>query len=216
MDLRRSWVMVKKILTKPTFEYESHLWKQGIRFVAGVDEVGRGCFAGPVVSAAVILPQKFPKIDKINDSKKLLPKVREELAVVIKENALAYSIAEISVSVINEIGIGKAAQRSFFQAVSRLKLPPEHILMDAFVIDGIAREVQTPIIRGDQLCISIAAASIIAKVYRDELMQQLPPEYAVYDFFTNKGYGTKKHREAIGKYGLCDLHRTSFDLEKFL
>lgn len=207
--------MKKQPTSKPTFEFETRLWDTGLQHIAGVDEVGRGCFAGPVVAAAVILPSSFNATDKINDSKKLSPKVRLELAAIIKEHALAYSIAEISVPVINELGIGKATQQAFKSSVSNLTIAPEHILMDAFFIDDYARQVQTPIIRGDQLSISIAAASIIAKVYRDSLMEKLHEQYAMYDFFTNKGYGTKKHRDAIGVHGLCDQHRTSFNLFKF-
>jgi len=208
---------MKKILKlKPTFEFENNLWLQGIQYIAGVDEVGRGCFAGPVVAAAVILPQGFTATDKIDDSKKLPAKVRKELAEIIKEHAVAFSIAEISVSIINKIGIGKAAQQAFVKAVKGLHTKPEHILIDAFRISELQKMKQTAIIHGDCLSISIAAASIIAKVYRDDLMEKLHPKYTVYDFFSNKGYGTRQHREAIGKYGLCDLHRKSFDLAKFL
>ena len=205
-----------KTKKKPTFEYEQQLWQKGLQFIAGVDEVGRGCFAGPVVAAAVILPSDFHATDKINDSKKLSPKVRVELSEIIKKHALAFAIAEVSVDVINDVGIGKAAQQAFVNSIADLKIKPEHILIDAFVIQALQKDKQTAIIHGDGISISIAAASIIAKVYRDELMQKLPEDYSVYDFFTNKGYGTKKHRDAIGKYGLCDLHRTSFNLEKFL
>lgn len=207
--------MKKQPISKPTFEFETKLWNSGLQHIVGVDEVGRGCFAGPVVAAAVMLPSTFDATDKINDSKKLSPKVRKELAEIIKKYAIAYSIAEVSVPVINELGIGKATQQAFKMAVSNLKTAPDHILMDAFLIADIAPTVQTPIIHGDQLSISIAAASIIAKVYRDALMEKLHEQYKAYDFFTNKGYGTKKHREAIGIHGLCDLHRTSFDLFKF-
>lgn len=202
--------------TKPTFEYESKLWNAGMQHIAGVDEVGRGCFAGPVVAAAVIMPSNFTATDKINDSKKLSAKVRKELSEIIKAHAIAYTIAEISVPVINEIGVGKAAQMAFAKAIKDLQTEPQHILVDAFYIDAYTKEMQTPIIRGDGISISIAAASIIAKVYRDELMEGLHTQYEAYDFFTNKGYGTKKHREAIGLYGLSDLHRTSFNLSKFL
>lgn len=211
--------MKKLPIPKPTFKYELDLWNSGLQYIAGVDEVGRGCFAGPVVAAAVILPKGFSATDKINDSKKLSPKVRKELAIIIKEHAVAYAIAEVSVFVINNIGIGQAAQQAFVNAVSNLKIKPEHILIDAFLIKALQKENQTAIIHGDGLSISIAAASIIAKVYRDELMEKVHAShetYKVYDFFVNKGYGTKKHRDAIGKYGLCDLHRTSFSLEKFL
>lgn len=207
---------MKRQAQKPTFDYESKLWNQGLRYITGVDEVGRGCFAGPVVAAAVILPSNFNATDKINDSKKLSPKIRRELSKIIKEHAVAFSIAEVSVQIINNVGIGKAAQIAFFNAVKSLGKTPEHILIDAFAIEALPKHNQTAIIHGDSLSISIAAASIIAKVYRDELMEQLHKQYEMYDFFTNKGYGTKKHRDAIRQYGLCDMHRTSFNLTKFL
>jgi ribonuclease HII len=200
----------------PTFNEESFFWKQGLKHIAGVDEVGRGCFAGPVVTAAVILPPTFASSKPINDSKKLSSKVRTELAEIIKQQAIAYAIAEVSVEVINQIGIGKATQIAFVQAVKQLSQIPDHILIDAFYILDLPRANQKPIIRGDGISISIAAASIIAKVYRDKLMEKLHIQYEQYDFATNKGYGTKKHRDAIGKYGLCDLHRTSFNLQKFV
>jgi len=208
--------MKKLLQAKPNFEYEIKLWNQGLQYIAGVDEVGRGCFAGPVVAAAVIFPSDFSATDKINDSKKLSAKVRTELAEIIKKHALAFAIAEVSVPVINAVGIGKAAQQAFAEAIKSLTIQPEHILIDAYVIEALQKQNQTAIIHGDGISTSIAAASIIAKVYRDELMQRLHPNYEAYDFFTNKGYGTKKHRDAIGKHGLCDLHRTSFNLEKFL
>ncbi len=202
-------------MNKPTFKEEQFLWQQGLQHIAGVDEVGRGCFAGPVVAAAVILPQSFTSTE-VNDSKKLSAQKREELSEIIKQNALAYSIAEISVAVINEVGIGKATQQAFVNAIGNLKIKPDHILIDAFYIENLSRHNQKPIVHGDGLSISIAAASIIAKVYRDELMQKLHEQYTHYDFFTNKGYGTKKHREAIRQFGLSDLHRTSFNLTKFI
>lgn len=200
----------------PTFEHESKYWNRGLHYVAGVDEVGRGCFAGPVVAAAVILPSTFNASNEIDDSKRLTPQKRNKLAEIIKKHALAYSIAEISVQIINEVGIGKAAQQAFTKAVMGLKNAPQHILVDAFRISSFAPHIQTPIIHGDRISISIAAASIIAKVYRDEYMQKLHNKYKTYDFFTNKGYGTKKHREAITKFGLCEQHRTSFNLSRFL
>lgn len=201
---------------KPSFDHEQLLWNQGLKHIAGVDEVGRGCFAGPVVAAAVILPRDFNATDEINDSKKLTAKKRKELSEIIKTYALAYSIAEVSVDVINQIGVGKAAQQAFVNAINNLSTPPEHILIDAFYIENLNKSIQKPIIHGDGISISIAAASIIAKVYRDELMEKLHEQYAHYDFLTNKGYGTKKHQEAIKQFGLSDLHRKSFNLEKFL
>lgn len=203
-------------MRKPTFAEENILWQKGLKYIAGVDEVGRGCFAGPVVAAAVILPIDFNATDEINDSKLLCAKKREELAIIIKKYSVSYSIAEVPTEIINEVGIGKATQRAFYQAVNTLTVKPEYIFIDAFYIDNLNRKNQKPIVHGDGLSISIAAASIIAKVYRDEIMQKLHEKYPRYDFYRNKGYGTKKHREAIGKFGLCDIHRKSFDLTSYL
>lgn len=203
-------------MNKPTFDEENILWQQDIRNIAGVDEVGRGCFAGPVVAAAVILPINFNATDEINDSKLLSPKKRGELSPIIKKYSVSYSIAEISTEIINEVGIAKATQKAFYVAVSKLSVKPEYIFIDAFYIDNLDRRNQKPIVHGDRKSISIAAASIIAKVYRDGLMQKLHEKYPQYDFYQNKGYGTKKHREAIKKFGLCDLHRKSFDLAGYL
>lgn len=203
-------------MIKPTFDEEKLLWRKGIRFIAGVDEVGRGCFAGPVVAAAVILPSNFDATDEINDSKLLTHEKRCKLAEIIKKYAINFSIAEISVEIINQIGIGKASQQAFYRAIQLLTVKPDFILIDAFYIHNLNKKNQKPIVHGDRLSISIAAASIIAKVYRDELMANIHAEYPSYDFHQNKGYGTKKHREAIKKYGLSKLHRSSFNLNKFL
>jgi ribonuclease HII len=203
-------------MTKPTFDEEQFLWQQGYHYIAGVDEVGRGCFAGPVVAAAVILPQVFEGMELVNDSKLLSPKIREKLSQLIMKQALAYAISEIAVEIINKIGIGKATQQAFRQAINDLSVKPHFILIDAFYIETLSRKNQKPIVHGDGKSISIAAASIIAKVYRDTLMKKLHSQYENYDFATNKGYGTKKHQEAIKKYGLCDLHRKSFDLSRFV
>ncbi len=203
-------------MTKPTLDEENLLWQNGYKYIAGVDEVGRGCFAGPVVAAAVILPQEFNATDEINDSKLLAPDKRVKLAKIIKKYAVSFSIAQISVEVINQIGIGKATQKAFEQAVKMLTKSPEYILIDAFYIDNLDRKNQKPIVHGDGKSISIAAASIIAKVYRDALMVKLHENYPQYNFSQNKGYGTKKHQEAIRKYGLSTLHRMSFNLTKFL
>lgn len=199
----------------PTFTEEQLLWQQGHNYIAGVDEVGRGCFAGPVVTAAVILPPHFSSIKPVNDSKVLSAKIRKELAEVIKRQALAFAIAEVSVLVINKIGIGKATQQAFRSAIKKLTKKPDYILIDAFYIKHLSRKKQKPIIHGDSISISIAAASILAKVYRDTKMALLHNKFPEYDFATNKGYGTKKHQAAIKQYGLSTLHRTSFNLEKF-
>src|SRR6185503_18295740 len=126
----------------PTFVEEQHFWNKGHQFVAGVDEVGRGCFAGPVVTAAVILPPTFTSPKPINDSKVLSPKIRTELAEVIKEQAISFAISEVSVEVINEIGIGKATQVSFVDAVKKLSHQPDHILIDAFYITDLPKANQ--------------------------------------------------------------------------
>lgn len=204
----------------PTFEHERYLWKDGKQFIAGIDEVGRGCFAGPVVAAAVIFPQNHifsnPLLHSINDSKKLTAKKREVLSDAIYEEATAIGIAEISVESINAVGVGKATQQAFTRSISLLSQTPDYILIDAFLVDGYPQVQQKAIIHGDTISISIAAASIVAKVYRDNLMAELHNVYPQYDFITNKGYGTLKHRTLLQKYGLCKLHRTSFALDKFL
>lgn len=199
-------------MDRPTFDEEKLLWQKGLRYIAGVDEVGRGCFAGPVVAAAVILPGDFNATNEINDSKLLSPKKRRELAAIIKKYCVCYSIAEISTEIINRDGIGKATQKAFYQAIKTISVKPEYIFIDAFYIDNLNRKKQLPIVHGDCKSISIAAASIIAKVYRDELMQRLHEKFPQYDFYQNKGYGTEKHRGAIRRFGLCDLHRKSFNL----
>lgn len=203
------------IVPYPTFDEENILWNNGITHVAGVDEVGRGAFAGPVVTAAVILPRDFPVDIGIHDSKLVKKEKREELAEIIKENAVSYAITEVCVPCINEEGIGKSTQKSFRHSIMNLSIPPDFILMDAFFITGITPDIQKPIIKGDQKSLSIAAASIIAKVYRDTLMEQLDLQFPDYQFGTHKGYGTALHRSAIKNYGLTSLHRTSFNLEKY-
>lgn len=206
----------QSIMMLPTFIEENILWNKGYKHIAGIDEVGRGCFAGPVVAAAVILSPDFSVVSEIRDSKKLSPQKREKLAFIIKKEAVAFAIAEVSVHIINVKGIAKATQIAFHQAIQQLTQSPDFILIDAFYITTYNKSIQKPIIRGDEISISIAAASIIAKVYRDDVMRKLHEQYAQYDFYTNKGYGTKKHQEAIKTHGLSEIHRTSFNLQKFL
>jgi ribonuclease HII len=206
-------------------QYEKKLWDRGISLIAGVDEVGRGCLAGPMVVGAVILDagqlrnsdvpeQIFNLYDSIKDSKKLTPKRRKELSYFILENALAYRIETISNTNLDRWGISKATQIGFFNSVNRLKLKSQHIFTDSFNIKVMGAECQTNIVHGDNLSITVAAASIIAKVFRDELMIKLHrenEEYQKYCFDRHKGYGTKYHIDAIRKYGICDLHRKSFE-----
>jgi len=200
----------------PTLNIEQKLWSSGYSYIAGLDEVGRGSFAGPVVVGAVIFPKNCQLIKGVADSKLLKPKQREKLSVVIKDCALAWAVAEVHVTVINKVGIGKATQMAFRKAIKSLDKLPDFVLIDAFYIKHLNRKRQRPVKGGDKICASISAASIIAKVHRDKLMKQLHQKYPQYGFAKHKGYGTKKHREAISAHGLSKLHRKSFHLEKFL
>lgn len=200
----------------PTLDYETELWNSGYTHIAGLDEVGRGCFAGPVVVGVIVIDPNCKLPEGIRDSKLLTPKKRKELDSKIKECVNEWAIGVVDVPVINKVGIGKATQIAFYNAIKSLKQEPHYILIDAFYIDNIDQNKQKPIVHGDALSISIAAASIIAKVYRDELMVKLSDQYPEYNFAKHKGYGTKQHQDALKKHGLSPLHRTSFNLEKFL
>jgi len=197
------------------FENESLLWKKGIRLVAGIDEVGRGAWAGPVVAAAVVFPPFFQTDFDLFDSKLLLSKQRESLADKIKKSAYV-GIGIVGVPTINRVGIGKATQKAFRAAVRSLKIDCDYYLIDAFYIRYWLRDNQLPIKKGDRTCASIAAASIVAKVYRDNLMRQLAGRYPQYGFEVHKGYGTTAHQEAIRKYKLSEIHRKSFNLSFLL
>jgi len=198
------------------FSIEQSLWSQGINLICGIDEVGRGCFAGPVVAGAVIFPQGSQLIQGIADSKLLNPKKRGELAEKIKDRALAWAVGEISVPDINRFGIGEATQMAFSKAVENLQKAADYFLIDAFYIKTLDKLKQRPIPGGDRISASIAAASIIAKVYRDGLMEKLHLDFPNYGFDRHKGYGTNFHRQMIKKFGLSNLHRKSFKLDKFL
>lgn len=197
-------------------DLERELWKKGYKYICGVDEVGRGCFAGPVVAGAVIFPVNCGLVEGVADSKLLTAKKRMNLESRIKDRAACWSIGEVGVDIINKVGIGKATQMAFERAVKNLKISPDFILIDAFLINNLDPKMQEAVKNGDTLCYSIAAASIVAKVYRDSLMSELDDKHPGYNFSKHKGYGTKAHREAIGKIGLSDAHRKSFDLGKFL
>lgn len=200
----------------PTLDIESELWQEGYSLICGIDEVGRGCFAGPVVVGAVVFPQDVVLPEDIADSKLLKPRQREKLAEEIKKIAIVWSVAEISVRHINKLGIGKATQMAFRKSIRLLSKSPDFVLIDAFYIKHLNRKRQRPIKNGDKICASISAASIIAKVYRDKLMKKLHKKYPQYGFAKHKGYGTTQHQEAIRKYGLSRIHRQSFNLQKFL
>lgn len=197
-------------------DLEKTFWLKGLSLICGADEVGRGCFAGPVVVGAVVFSPGCLIPKGIADSKLLKSNVRSKLDSKIKEQSVCWSIAEVSVSVINQFGIGKATQMAFRKAIKNLKVNPDHILVDAFYVKHINKKRQTPIKKGDRLSISIAAASIIAKVYRDDLMRKMNNKFPQYGFDKNKGYGTKFHQRAIAKYGLSRIHRKSFNLAKFM
>lgn len=188
-------------------EFETELYNNGINFIAGIDEVGRGPLVGPVVTAAVILPKDFYD-ERINDSKKLTEKKRELLYDVIMENAISVGVGISNENVIDEINILNATKRAMLEAVNNLSVKPEHLLIDAVKLNTDIP--QTSIIKGDAKSESIAAASIIAKVTRDRMMIELDKIHPEYDFKHNKGYGTKKHIEAIRKYGIIKEHRKTF------
>lgn len=183
-------------------------------FICGVDEVGRGPLAGPVVAGAVILP-KDCNILYINDSKKLSEKKREELYDVIMEQAVVTGIGMASPARIDEINILQATYEAMRQAVAQLPQEPDIFLNDAVIIPGISEEKQIKIIKGDAKSVSIAAASILAKVTRDHMMMEYDKIYPEYGFAKHKGYGTKMHNEAILTYGPCPIHRRTF-LKKLL
>lgn len=188
-------------------EFENELYENGIKYIAGIDEVGRGPLVGPVVTAAVILPRDFYD-ERINDSKKLTEKKRELLYDVIMENAVSVGIGISNEDVIDEINILEATKKAMIEAVNNLSVKPEHLLIDAVKLN--IDIPQTSIIKGDAKSESIAAASIVAKVTRDRMMVELDKEHPEYDFKHNKGYGTKKHIEAIEKYGILKEHRKTF------
>ena len=179
-----------------------------IKFIAGTDEAGRGPLAGPVVAAAVILPIDFYD-ERIDDSKKLSASLREELFGVIRKNALAYAYTIISQNKIDQINILKASLLAMKKSVEKLKVQPQIILVDGNKSFSYDAEVIT-IVKGDSKSLSIASASIIAKVVRDKIMMKLALEYPCYGWETNKGYPTKEHIEAVLKYGACKLHRKTF------
>ena len=193
--------------------YEKELYAQGISLIAGVDEVGRGPLAGPVVAAAVILPKNC-KIKGLNDSKKIPKKKHEEIFQAVKDKALAIGIGIMDNHVIDQVNIYEATKLAMKEAISKLDSQPEHLLIDAMKLD--LPITQTSIIKGDAKSLSIAAASIIAKVTRDKIMASYDKEFPGYDFSQNAGYGTTKHLEGLEKHGVTPIHRKSFEPIKTL
>lgn len=179
---------------------------------AGLDEVGRGALAGPVVAAAVILPPNYTN-KWLNDSKKLNRNIRKELAIEIRQIALTYAIAEVSHAEIDQINILNASIKAMHLAVDDLKTKPEHLLVDGNKFHPYPGLPHTCIVKGDSKFMSIAAASILAKVYRDELMADLHQQFEDYGWAKNMGYGTLQHRKAIYKFGQTPWHRLSFKVK---
>ena len=189
------------------YEYEKELYDKGVNFIAGVDEVGRGPLNGPVVSACVVLPKDFIP-EGLNDSKKLTEKQRNKFYDIIKENALGIGIGIVDADEIDEINIYEAAKKSMILAINNCNHKIDHVLIDAMKLE--LNVPSTSIIKGDAKSISIAAASVIAKVTRDNMMYELDKKYPMYGYKNHKGYPTKKHIEAINKYGLIDGYRKTY------
>ena len=206
-------------MTSPDFSFESPLWNKGLTHIAGVDEVGRGSFAGPVVVGAVIFPPHLDHtlISQINDSELLKHTKRRQLSTLIKQTATSWSVALSPVSFINRQGIVPATFTAMRRAINDLG-NCQHLLIDAFYIPHFSHfnhKNQTPIIKGDQKSFSIAAASIIAKVYRDSLLLHLSKQFPQYGWGHNKGYGTKQHQQALKQFGPTRHHRTLY-IKRFL
>lgn len=190
-------------------KYEKEAYRLGYNYVAGVDEVGRGPLVGPVVTACVILPKNF-KLDGLTDSKKLTEKKRDYFYDIIMENALSVSVGVKDNNVIDEVNIYEATKLAMYEAIEKSSIKPDYVLIDAMNLEKL-NVPYVPIIKGDLKSISISAASVIAKVTRDRMMYELDLQYPMYDFKNNKGYPTKKHVEAIEKYGIIKQHRKTFN-----
>lgn len=188
--------------------YERRAHQHGYTVIAGIDEAGRGPLAGPVVAAAVILPTDYEN-PEINDSKQLSPRKRERLYDIIKQDALSIGFGVVETSVIDDVNILRATMLAMQEAISNLSITPDYLLIDGShrIFVSIPQEA---IVKGDSLSISVASASIIAKVSRDRIMEMYHRQFPQYNFLKNKGYGTEEHREAIKKYGHCKIHRKSF------
>jgi|LSQX01.2.fsa_nt_gb ribonuclease HII len=203
-NYRRELIRIRELS-----KYENELYDNGVELIAGVDEAGRGPLAGPVYAAAVVLPKGII-IEGINDSKKLTSQKRDTIYDIIIEKALYYSIAYVDADEIDNINISKASIKSMYKAVINLNKKPEHLLIDGNDVKQNMSIPYTCIVKGDSLSISIAAASILAKVSRDRFIEEYDKEYPEYGFAKHKGYGTKEHMEAIRKHGITPIHRKTF------
>lgn len=205
-QLQKEKELVKKY--KEMCNYENRARNQGAKWIAGVDEAGRGPLAGPVVAAAVMLPEDFTLLG-LDDSKQITENTREKYFTIIKEQAISYGIAIVDNDKIDEMNIFAATKLAMRDAVLQLNPTPDHILIDAVELTQLPSSSES-IIKGDAKSISIAAASILAKVTRDHIMKEIHKEYPQYDFASNMGYGTKKHMESLDLYGITPYHRRSF------
>lgn len=191
------------------FDFEDQARSEGYRFIAGVDEVGRGCLAGPVVAAACILDPEKPIPKGLNDSKKLTGKRRDEIAAELRETTIGFAIGAVEAAEIDTINILEATKKAMLMAVAALQPAADYLLIDALRLK-LNPLPQKPIIKGDSISYSIAAASIIAKTYRDDLMIKYDAEFPQYGFAGHKGYGAASHFAAIREHGPCPIHRKSF------
>lgn len=189
--------------------YERNLFAAGVQYIAGIDEAGRGPIAGPVVAAAVILPRDF-FVPEVDDSKRLKPSLREKLSLAIKRQALDWSIGIVSVSCLDQINIYQATKLAMITAFNNLRLRAEHLIIDAVKLPELSIP-QTSLIKGDSLSLTVACASILAKVERDEIMEGYDKLFPGYGFAKHKGYATREHIEALFRLGPCPVHRTSFE-----
>jgi ribonuclease HII len=180
-------------------------------FECGTDEAGRGCLAGPVTAAAVILPENF-KLDYLNDSKQISEKIREQLKPLIEAKAITFAVTHLDASVIDNINILNASIQAMQESILKLNPTPEYIIVDGNRFKPLNQIPYTTIVKGDSKFLSIAAASVLAKTYRDEYMNNIHEEFPMYNWKKNKGYPTEEHREAIKKYGTTKYHRMSFRL----
>jgi len=189
----------------PTLNYEKELTDKGYKYIAGVDEAGRGAWAGPIVASAVIMP-KDNILTEARDSKLLPEAKREELFAKIKKTSIAWAVGIIDIDFINKYNIGKANIKVFVEAINNLSINPDYVLVDGIL--KLNNNIEYMAIKdGDALVYSIACASIIAKVTRDNILKELDLQFPCYEFARHKGYGTKVHRQALEKYGICQAHR---------
>ncbi len=192
--------------------FEERACRQGYRCIAGIDEAGRGPLAGPVVAAAVILPENY-RHQEITDSKKLTSRKREQLLEIIRADALAVGIGVMDAGIIDEINILRATLRAMTEAIADLAVAPDYLLVDGNQRIPVNIPQET-IVKGDSRSVSIAAASIVAKVSRDHIMEMYHRQFPYYNFLKNKGYGTEEHRQAIKDHGFCKIHRRSFHIRE--